>query len=83
MVQEEEVRMGTRRRFTPEFTARVILELISGVKTVAEACREYQLTPQLLARWKGAFLDDLPPYNASNRYVRFYGYVFRTYRREV
>jgi transposase len=60
MVQEEDVRMGTRRRFTPEFKARVILELISGVKTLAEACREYQLKPQLLARWKGEFLDKAP-----------------------
>jgi len=52
--------MGTRHRFTPEFKARVVLELISGVKTVAEACRECQLKPQLLARGKGVFLDKVP-----------------------
>jgi transposase-like protein len=57
MVQEEEVPMGTRRRFTPEVNARVVLELIGGVKGLAEACREYQLKPQRLARWKGKFLD--------------------------
>jgi transposase-like protein len=50
MGQEEEVPMGTRRRFTPEVNVRVFLELIGGVKSLAEACREYQLTPQRLAR---------------------------------
>jgi transposase-like protein len=52
--------MGTRRRFTPEVNARVVLELISGVKRLADACREYQLKPQRLARWKGEFLDKVP-----------------------
>jgi hypothetical protein len=60
MVQEEEVPIGTWRRFTLEVNARVVLELIGGVKSLAEACREYQLTPQRLARWKGEFLDKAP-----------------------
>jgi len=60
MVQEEEVPMGTRRRFTPEVNARVVLEMSGGVKSLAEACREYQLKPQRLARWKGEFLDKAP-----------------------
>jgi transposase-like protein len=60
MVQEEEVPMGTRRQFTPEVNARVVLELIGGVKSLAEDCREYQLKPQRLARWKGEFLDKVP-----------------------
>jgi transposase-like protein len=55
------VPMGTRRRFTPVVNARVVLELIGGVKSLAEACREYQLKPQRLARWKGEFLDKAPP----------------------
>ena len=60
MVQEEEVPVGIRRRFTLEVNARVVLELIGGVKSLAEACREYQLKPQRLARWKGEFLDKAP-----------------------
>jgi hypothetical protein len=40
MVQEEDVPMGTQRRFTPEVNARVVLELIGGVKSLAEACRK-------------------------------------------
>ena len=60
MVQEEEVPMGTRRRFAPEVNARLVLRLIGGVKSLAEASRDYQLTPQRLARWKGACLDKAP-----------------------
>jgi hypothetical protein len=60
MVREEEVPVGIRRRFTPVVNARVLLELVGGVKGLAETCREYQLKPQRLARWKGEFLDKAP-----------------------
>jgi hypothetical protein len=39
MVREEEVPVGIRRRFTPVVNARVVLELVGGVKSLAEACR--------------------------------------------
>jgi len=32
--------MGKRRRFTPEFKVQVVLELLSGSKSIAEVCRE-------------------------------------------
>lgn len=51
--------MVARRRFTPEFKARVILEVISGVKTTAEAGREYQLKPPVLSKWKSEFLENV------------------------
>lgn len=50
--------MVARRRFTPEFKARAILEVISGVKTTAEASREYQLKPPVLSKWKSEFLEN-------------------------
>ena len=45
--------MRTRRQFTPEFKAQRVLEVVSGRKTAAAVCREYQLKPDLLTRWKG------------------------------
>src|SRR5437763_1978575 len=57
MVQERSVTMRPRRSFTPEFKARVVLELISGTRTCAEICRHYQISAQLLAHWKTAFLE--------------------------
>ena len=52
--------MSKRRKFTPEFKARVVLEELIGVKDKAEICREYRLRPQVLARWKEEFLERAP-----------------------
>jgi len=40
----------TRRIFTAEFKAKVVLEIISGNKSMAEACREYNLKADMLPR---------------------------------
>jgi transposase-like protein len=45
-----------RGKFTPEFKAQVVLEVLSGAKSSAAACREYQLQPQLLGHWKAHLL---------------------------
>ena len=34
-----------------------MLDVISGVKSVAEACREYGVAPDALARWQAEFLE--------------------------
>jgi len=34
--------MARRRRFTPEFKARVVLEELNELKSKARACREYR-----------------------------------------
>ena len=46
----------TRRNFTAEFKAKIVLEIISGSKSAAEVCREYNLKPDLVSRWKNQFL---------------------------
>ncbi len=51
--------MGTkrqRRTFSAEFKARVVLEVLTGQKTAAQVCREQQLQPDLLSRWKADFV---------------------------
>ena len=52
--------MAQRRRFTSEFKAQVVLELLSGAKSAAELCREHQLSPQLLGQWKSELLARAP-----------------------
>jgi len=47
-----------RRNFTPAFKAQVVLEVISGVRSVAEVCREYKIKPQLLNQWKSYLLKN-------------------------
>jgi transposase len=49
--------MTARRRFTPAFKARVVLEELTGVRSAAEICREHQLRPQLLSHWKAQLLE--------------------------
>jgi transposase-like protein len=49
--------MRKRRRFTPEFKAKVVLEVLTGAQSPAEACCKHALSPNLLGLWKAAFLD--------------------------
>lgn len=58
--------MGKRRVFTPEFKARVVLEIISGEKTLFEASRSYGLQDHLLSRWKTEFLERAPQLFGDN-----------------
>jgi transposase len=48
--------MNKRRKFTPQFKSQVVLQLRSGERSMAELCREHQLTSQMLGMWKQQFL---------------------------
>lgn len=50
--------MPKHRQFTPEFKAEVVLEIISGQKTATEICREHNLKPDLVSKWKTQFLAE-------------------------
>ena len=52
--------MKKRRSFSPEFKARVVLEVLSGQRSKAEACRHYQIKDSLLSRWTKQFLERAP-----------------------
>jgi transposase len=63
--------MTHRRKFTAEFKAQVVLELLSGAKSSAELCREHQIASSVLADWKTIFLkhaasvfDSAEPHNS-------------------
>jgi transposase len=51
---------GTRRTFTPQFKAQVVLQLLTGQHSHAELCRQHQLSPSLLSLWKDTCLERLP-----------------------
>jgi transposase len=59
--------MSERRKFTPEFKARVVLEELTGVKDKAEICREYRLRPQVFSRWREEFLERASEIFATER----------------
>ena len=50
----------TRRTFTPEFKAKVVLDVLTGTASQAEVCRKHQISPSLLALWRATLLDRLP-----------------------
>lgn len=58
--------MATRRTFTADFKVQVVLELLSGAKTSAELCRQHQLAPIVLGRWKSEFMRQAPRVFASD-----------------
>jgi len=52
--------MSKHRKFTPEFKAQVVLEVISGAKNAAEICRQHDLKPQVISEWNRSFWKMLP-----------------------
>jgi transposase len=59
--------MKKRRTFTAQFKAQVILDILSGAKSGAQICREYQIKDTLLARWKQEFMTRAPELFAGNQ----------------
>ena len=59
--------MRTRRTFSPAFKAKVVLECISGEKSISEACREYQLSPILVSKWRTEFIENSAAIFERNR----------------
>ena len=49
--------MQTRRRFTAEFKTRLVLDVLTGVQSQAEVCRQHSLSPHLWVTWKTTFLQ--------------------------
>src|SRR5512133_3004374 len=49
--------MAKRRQFTPEFKAREVLDILTGVQSQAEACRRPSLGANLVGRWRAAFRE--------------------------
>ena len=58
--------MRTWRSFTPQFKARIVLELLTHSKSMAQVCREHELKAQVVIRWKAEFLDRAPTLFASD-----------------
>lgn len=52
--------MVKRRRFTSEFKAQVVLEMLTAQKSAAQASREYGIKDSVLSRWKQEFIERSP-----------------------
>ena len=49
-----------RKQYSGAFKARVGLEAMMGVKTVAQMAREYQVHPVQVSQWKATIRERLP-----------------------
>ena len=58
--------MVKRRKFTPEFKARVMLEMFLDGKSLAQASREYGIKDSVLSRWKQEFIKRSPKVFETN-----------------
>ncbi len=47
-----------RRQFSPEFKAKVVLEILRGARSAPEICRSHKLKPDLVSRWKQEFVEN-------------------------
>lgn len=52
--------MGKRRTFTPDFKLEAVLDMMRGEKTIAQICRERDITESLLYTWRDAFFERAP-----------------------
>ncbi|MDP7179482.1 MAG: IS3 family transposase [Verrucomicrobiota bacterium] len=60
--------MGRKRRvFTDKFKAKVAMEAVKGVKTLAELASEYQVHPNQISDWKKRLLQNAPEIFSGSR----------------
>ena len=62
--------MGTKRkrkRFTPEFKAKVVIEALNVESSEAELCRRHNITEAQLSQWKRQLLENATTLFESNR----------------
>lgn len=50
----------SHRTFTPEFKRKVVEDYLHGGRTIAEICREYQLSRNVFNRWRDQYLSPAP-----------------------
>ena len=52
-----ESKLKNRRSFAPEFKLRLVVQIVSGQRSIAELSREHRIKDSLLARWRDQFLE--------------------------
>ena len=48
----------TRKKYTPEFKAKVALEALKEQSTMAELAKKYEVSQVMISRWKGELLKN-------------------------
>jgi putative transposase len=48
------------RKFSAEFKARIVLEILTEGKSLSQASREYRIKDTVISRWKKEFIERSP-----------------------
>ncbi len=60
--------MSKRRAFSAQFKLETVLEGLRGEKSVAQLCRERDLTDSLYYKWRDEFVESAPSIFADKRH---------------
>lgn len=52
------MKKGTRRKFTPEFKAKVAIEAIKEKETLSELSQRFNIHANIIGKWKQEFLKN-------------------------
>jgi transposase len=61
-----------RKKYSPRFKFRVVLEALSGEKTTNQIAKQYGVHPNSVELWKKSFLERGPDLFAESNTVREY-----------
>jgi transposase-like protein len=59
--------MGKHKQYDPALKTKVVLELLNGHKTLAQLCREYEVSADLVCHWRDLFVERVPQVFADPR----------------
>lgn len=55
-----QLKLKNRREFSAEFKLRVVVQIVCGMKSIAEVGREHKIKDTVIARWRDKFLESAP-----------------------
>ena len=56
-----------RKQYTPEFKAKVVLQVLREEKTLGEIAADNELNPNQIRNWKREFLENAPKLFSESR----------------
>ena len=52
--------MGKHKHYDAELKTKVVLEVLKGEKTLAQICRDYEVSADVVCHWRDVFLERAP-----------------------
>lgn len=59
--------MGKHKHYDAELKTKIVLEVLKGQQSLAQLCREYEVSADLVCHWRDVFLERAPQAFADPR----------------